>query len=373
MALLIDLNSLVNKEAEKAFYERWQLLGVADLSTQLPPIPWLCEAVGLAPGAVSLFAGYGYSRKTMALQSAAVSIAFGERLWGLFGAKQGRVLHLDYEQGRRVTQERYQRLARGMGVELAALPEGTLTVGCMPKIYLDEEAAAEQLVRLCDGVTFAIVDSLRAAFPHADENSSEVRSYLDVLNRVSERTGCCMAVIHHARKPNKDNADGATFAIRGSSALFDACQSVYVFEGAKDTPTTVHHQKDRMRGVTCEDFGLISEDVAGTGANSNDPRWGLRVAHLETAQMAQRAEDADKAMQRAAEVKVAEAVHQTLTRFAGVFRGSRTAFREACQVKVQHQRFIAVLGGLIQSGMVVEGGTYHEREFTLGTWDRPFA
>ena len=360
MAMLIDLNSLVNKEAEKAFYERWQLLGVADLSTQLPPIPWLCEAVGLAPGAVSLFAGYGYSRKTMALQAAAVSIAFGERLWGLFGSKQGRVLHLDYEQGRRVTQDRYQRLARGMGVELASLKEGSLTVGCMPKIYLDEEAAAEQLVRLCDGMTFAIVDSLRAAFPHADENSSEVRSYLDVLNRVSERTGCCMAVIHHARKPNKDNADGATFAIRGSSALFDACQSVYVFEGAKDTPTTVHHQKDRMRGVTCEDFGLTSEDVS-KGA---DPRWGLRVVHLEAQQMAQQAGAEDDARDSRAVDKAAEQIVTFLASCeGGTFAGSRSDVRTLVHVKTG--RFDRAWAKLVAAGVLVRQGTHREPVWTV--------
>ncbi len=351
---------------QPAAVDRWNLLGVKDLSTELPPIPWLCEGVGLAPGAVSLFAGYGYSRKTMALQSAAVSVASGRRLWGLFDVRQGKALHLDYEQGRRITQERYQRLARGMDFELNTLEEGALRVASMPHIYLDSNDAADELLRLCDGVSFALVDSLRAAFPHADENSSEVRSYLDILNRVSERTGCCIAVIHHARKPNKDSADGATFAIRGSSALFDACQSVYVFEGAKDTPTTVHHQKDRIRGTTVEEFGIIGVDVPNPAVEVKNHRWGLRVEHLEREQIAKHASDAEAALDRAGGAKVAESVHATLAKFAGVFRGSKTAFREACGVKVRHARFIAVLGELIQSGMVVQGGSYNSPEFTLG-------
>lgn len=259
----------------------WNLLDVAELAKVLPPVPWVCEPLGLAPGAISLVAGYGYSRKTMAMQSLGLSVAAGKQVWGLFSARRGPFVHLDYEQGRRLTQERYQRLARGMGFELADLPAGALRVACMPRLYLDAKETFDDLVRLVDGASFVLVDSLRAAFPHADENSSEVRSYLDVLSRVSERTGAAFAVIHHARKPQKDNDAGATFAIRGSSALFDACQSVYVFIGEKNTPTTVHHQKDRIRGACLDDFGLDGEDVE----RDNDRRWGLRVVHLEAAQI----------------------------------------------------------------------------------------
>lgn len=330
--------------------DRWQLLDTRALSEVLPPIPWLCEAVGLAPGAVSLFAGYGYSRKTMALQGAAMSVASGSRLWGLYSVRQGRALHLDYEQGRRVTQERYQRLARGMGFELSTLPKDALTVGCMPRIYLDEKEAPDELLRLCDGVTLVVVDSLRAAFPHADENSSEVRSYLDVLNRVSERTGATICVIHHARKPNKDSADGATFAIRGSSALFDACQSVYVFEGAKDTPTTVHHQKDRIRGVTVEEFGLTSEDLERDG----DKRWGLAVVHQEAAQMAQ-----DGRRKEAARRDVA--VDDMVARIAAVV-GSGFAGRRIDVRALVHGRtdvFDTAWAKLVASNSIVQTGKYH--------------
>jgi hypothetical protein len=260
----------------------WNLLDVTELAKVLPPVPWVCEPLGLAPGAISLVAGYGYSRKTMAMQSLGLSVASGRSIWGLHSVRnRGPFVHLDYEQGRRLTQERYQRLARGMGFELAELQPGALRVACMPRIYLDEKQTFDDLVRLVEGAVFVLVDSLRAAFPHADENSSEVRSYLDVLSRVSERTGAAFAVIHHARKPQQGNDAGATFAIRGSSALFDACQSVYVFIGEKNTPTTVHHQKDRIRGACLDDFGLDGEDVP----RGSDPRWGLRVVHLEGSQV----------------------------------------------------------------------------------------
>lgn len=275
--------------------ERWNIVDVTALATPLPPIPWLCEPLRLAPGAVTLVAGYGYSRKTMALQSLGLSVAAGRTVWGLWSCRRGPFVHLDYEQGRRLTQERYQRLARGMGFELGDLSADALRVGVMPRAYLDDASVADEIVRIVEGAAFVLVDSLRAAFPHADENSSEVRAHLDMLTRVSERTGATIAVIHHARKPSAQNGGTETHSIRGSGALFDACQGVFIFEGEKGQPTKVHHQKERVTGAELETFALDSEDIP-LGAN---PRWGLRVVHKDAEQLAQMTETPLDATKRA--------------------------------------------------------------------------
>lgn len=340
---------------------RWNLLDLAALCEPLPPIPWVCEGLGLAPGAPSLIAGYGYSRKTMALQSLAVSVAAGKPVWGVYGARSGRVIHLDYEQGRRVTQERYQRLARGMGCELQDLPAGSLRVASMPRVYLDEAGIEDELVRLCTAVTVAIVDSLRAAFPHADENSSEVRNYLDILGRVSERTGCAFLVIHHARKPTRDDAGGTTYAIRGSSALFDACQSVYVFAGEKDAPTVVHHQKDRVRGVTLADFGLTAEDLSGASGS----RDGLRVTHLEAEQIAQSASALNASRTRRRVDDVCEAVRGLIRRSGGQFGGGVRAMRVA--LGAAQDDVLSALSTMTTSGELTRGGSYHYPVWSIVT------
>jgi hypothetical protein len=237
----------------------WSVLGWDALSSQLPPIPWLCKELGLAPGAPAMVAGYGFSGKTVSLQALAVAVASGGKAWGRFEVGSGSVLHVDYEQGRHLTQTRYQRLAIAAGVwsELA----GRLEVVCLPPVHLDAEGAIEKLRGLCEGKRLCIVDSLKAAFPTADENSSDVRKWLDALLKVSEETGCVIVVIHHARKPQKDSQGGAKTAIRGSGAIFDACASILVFEGAKTGPTLVSHEKARITGKTVEDFSLDISDV----------------------------------------------------------------------------------------------------------------
>ncbi len=341
--------------------EGWNVLTVKDLSEALPPVPWVCEPIGLAPGAVSLFAGYGYSRKTMALQSLGLSVAVGKSVWGIWSCRKGSFVHLDYEQGRRLTQERYQRLARGMGTEIGELEPTSMRACIMPRAYLDEGDIGDRLVRLLEGASFVLIDSLRAAFPHADENSSEIRSHLDILSRVSERTGAAIAVIHHARKPSQQSAGTATHAIRGSSSLFDACQSVYVFEGEKDTPTRVHHQKDRVRGITLDEFGLTSEDTQGP---AGEPRWGLVVRHLDVAEM-----EGGNESRRAQ--KAAALVARGVTNLEKLFGASsrldmtRTEIRSAA--RMNHDAFDSAWSELRRTGRL----TQDKKTWCLGTHASP--
>jgi hypothetical protein len=260
-------------------------VGPADLARPLECQPYLVEALGIGPGAPTCFAGYGFGKKSMAGQSLLLDIVTGGPAFGVYRAKQGPVLHLDYEQGLRLTQERYQRLARARGLDLRELPAGSLRLAVFPDVYLTHADAEDSIVRAADGCVAILLDSLRAATPGVDENSSEIRQYVDVLTRVSERTGATVLPIHHARKPSADGPRGARYALRGSSALYDAVASLFVFSAEKGEPTRVEHEKCRNRGILVEDFGLDVEDVPV----GNDPRAGIRVVHLEGIQLDDRA------------------------------------------------------------------------------------
>ena len=254
--------------------------GGASMAAPLPALEYLVPHLGIAAGAPVGWGGYGFSGKTVSLQSLALSVASGAPLWGTYTTKRGRVLHLDYEQGRRLTVERYQRLARAAGIDLAELDDN-LRLAALPQIYLDSVDVAQVLARACEGFSVVIVDSLRAAAPTVDENSSDLRRVIDPLTRISEKTGVVPFVIHHARKPKEGEPAGARFSLRGSSAFFDACASVFILGGAKGEPVQLQHEKCRWRGTTVDTFGLAIEDVEVDG----DPRGGLRVRHLEAEQI----------------------------------------------------------------------------------------
>ncbi|MEZ4375501.1 MAG: AAA family ATPase [Polyangiaceae bacterium] len=236
------------------------VVGVDHLFRPLPPVDYVLAALDICPGAPTLVAGAGFSAKTLAFQSLAISVAAGLPVWGCLAAKRGKVLHLDYEQGDRLTSERYQRLAAGLQLTPDDIGD-RLQVATLPTMGLDDLCAEAEIRRLCQGVAVAIIDSFRAAFPHVDENSSEARLPLDMLGRVSQVTGCTFIVIHHARKPQMGAPGGVRASIRGTGALFDAAGSVIVMEADKGKPVKLIHEKARTSGHTADDMLLRIADV----------------------------------------------------------------------------------------------------------------
>ena len=250
------------------------LLFGPELAAELPPLSYLVEAIGMVDGsgAPHLFAGYGFSGKTVALQSMMLSLAAGRGVWGVHTVQPRRAVHVDLEQGERLTRRRYQRLALGMGLDLPELGDA-IAVAIMPPLGL-VAACESRWEELMAGRDFLVVDSFRAAVGGQDENASDVRAGLDLLGRVSERTGCRACVIHHARKPPiVPTGASAAFDVRGSGAIFDACDCVYQLGAASGEPVQVKHTKARSHGEPVEDFALVIEDVEEGG----DPRAGLRV------------------------------------------------------------------------------------------------
>lgn len=250
------------------------VLDGAAIGAQLSPVDYLVREMGLVAGggAPDLIAGYGFSGKSAAVQALALSLASGRPVWAAYRVSQRRVIHVDLEQGERLTRRRYQRIARAIDVDLPRLGDA-LSLSVMPDGLRLTSACEQRWRALMTGRDLLIVDSLRAATGGQDENSSDMRTGLDMLGALSNSTSCRVLVIHHARKPgNADSAD-ARFAIRGSGAIFDACDAVYLFTAEKGEPVRVQHVKARSHGEPVEDFALVIADLE----IDDDPFAGLRV------------------------------------------------------------------------------------------------
>jgi hypothetical protein len=247
-----------------------------DMFEPEPPANLIVPKLGIGPGPVSSIFGYGFSGKSVASFAMGLAIAAGRDVWGAFTCKPGIWAHFDYEQGRRRCRQLFQRLCKGMAVwrdELA----GRVKFAIYPKINLTTVGAETLFSRVFEGVTFATMDALKGMTPGVDENDSSIREHIDMLSRVSERTGCTILLIHHAGKTKDHERPGKEMG-RGSSAIYDACGSNFVMKAEKGHPTRVSHEKDRELGLLLDDFGLAIEDVPTDDGNS---RGGLRVRHLD--------------------------------------------------------------------------------------------
>jgi len=305
-----------------------------EIAKPLPDVHYLCQTLGITSGAPTLFAGYGFSSKTLFAQNFGLAVASGYPLFESWSVAQGNVVHIDHEQGARLTCERYQRLARGYGVSLADLGN-KLRVAALPGVYIDQKGGHEAYQEVCEGASLLIIDSLRACAPGADENSSEIRRYLDIFGMIAEKTGVATVVIHHARKPSAHEAGGRKMSVRGSGAIFDACASVFVFSGDKGQPASVSHEKCRTRGTTVDDFTIAVNDVPV----GDDDRWGLKLT------MCRHAEGAR-------DTKYSEAlahVHQLVRDEPGV---GLNGIRE--KVKGRATLIDGVIDELVRGGLLVE-------------------
>lgn len=340
------------RSTETPAHQGWPTINVAGIFAALEPVNFLVGPLDLCAGAPGLFAGYGYSGKTLAAQSMALAISSGSRLWGAFDARKGRVLHVDYEQGQRLSRERYQRLAVGLSLGPSDLGD-RLELVSMPPVYLDGSGLEDFLSERLAGFDLAIIDSLKAACPTIEENDSSVRRVLDCMTRASERTGCAVVVIHHARKPSRDAAGGAKMAIRGSGAIFDACGSVLVFEAEKGQPTRVSHEKARVSGRLVEDFLLQVEDVEV----GRDPRAGVAVLANVAPSRDDAAEDAAAQRRRARAERAAAELRSLFEREPE--QGGADSMATKLGRKVTDVR--AALALLVERGEVSAVGTSRDR------------
>jgi hypothetical protein len=204
------------------------------LAESLPPLKYLSKRFRMVKGRPIIISGQAGSAKTWLAMALGLSVAAGRGMaWGGIDVQlSGAIRHLDYENIDEVSARRYQRLAHGLGINLAALGD-RIGRAALPRVHLTDDGAEEALAQACVGVELVIIDSLRAACPRVDENSSTIRDYLDLLTRVTQRTGTIFVVIHHEGKAPTEGRRSAQDRARGSTAIVDAidCQLSVTKEG----------------------------------------------------------------------------------------------------------------------------------------------
>lgn len=257
----------------------------AELAAAQPPIAWLVRGVHLAPGRPTLLSAFGGSGKTFLAMDAALAIASGGStcLAGLHVQRWGRVVHINGEMSEREIIRRYQRLAWSRGVDLAGTQLEVASRGQLGSWALTAPDARARLLATCDGAVLAVVDSFRALTPGVEENSSDVRRYLDLLLEVSDRTGCTFLVIHHEGKPASDGGTrDAVHRIRGSGAIVDACDTTW-HVSTRDGVMRLEQGKVSL-GERCPERRIRLVDV-GTREDGADrpPGLGLELVTDETA------------------------------------------------------------------------------------------
>jgi RecA-family ATPase len=249
---------------------------LVDMLEEDGPLSYLVKRLAMTDGggAPHMIAGSGFSGKSVLCQDLLLALSSGTAVFGSLRALPRRVMHIDLEQGTRLTRRRYRRLARARGIDLVALQAtGRLAVSCLPALRLHPDDRAKWFA-IMQGRDLLLIDSLRVAAAGLDENKSGFRDAIDFLTSLSEETSCRALLIHHVRKRGKEDAGRLHEKLRGSSAIFEALDCVWILNGedGEDEKEFVN-AKARTNGETVAPLVFSILDVHGEG----DVKWGLKT------------------------------------------------------------------------------------------------
>lgn len=199
-----------------------RFIGWPDLMTPMGEVPWLVKELEICPGRPPLFISDSGVGKTWTLQALALAVATGQPVFGRFPCRQGPVLHLSRDSGLRATKARYQRLARGMGIDRADVVVFPHSLPLTDKMGAFQRKGFEEVAREAErgGYALVILDSLAALCPGIDENSTDIGEPL----RATTDDACVWLWAHHTTKSGE--------GYRGSGAIKAAAGSIYV--GTRD-------------------------------------------------------------------------------------------------------------------------------------------
>ncbi len=269
------------------------------MACPLPPIPWICKALCVAPGRPTTFVGLAGTRKSFLLLGLGLAVASATQTCVLgFDVRRGRALHIDLEATRRPTFERIQALARGNDIDLASLGK---SLGYAWRPISWRRNSLDALCRLVDGFDLVGVDAVRGALDGNDENGIGASEPHDLAIAASEKTGASFVFIDHG--PGKP---------RGHSSKVDASGVIIAFATAQmNGPTFVQCTRDQVSGREGGRFAFthVVDENAIRLVHVQHPLEGSKPVREPPASQTGLAEPPERALQA---VREALRVHRNL-------------------------------------------------------------
>lgn len=193
---------------------------------------WLVQGL-LTSDTLAVLFGESGSMKTFAALDIAVSVASGEPWQGLKVRNAGPAVYVAGE-GFRGLSVRLQALVRHRGIDPRTMPLHFASQAVQFLDPDDAERATQAVSALAEAngnPRLVVVDTLARCYGPGDENSTaDMTRFVAVLDRLRERFGCCVLVLHHTGLMNRDRS-------RGSNTLRAALDWEYRLEVRDDTRT----------------------------------------------------------------------------------------------------------------------------------------
>lgn len=213
------------------------------LSEQLPVSRWLVD--GLIPAGPSLgglFGQYKAGKSLVGLQLCMMVAAGVEHfLFHDIHPDGEPTIFIEYEGSRRRLQER----ATLMSAKFSGGRRLPMEIIHRPKEKIDTREGANWLLRACEGKALCVIGPVSKATSMKEENDQHEWAVLaDILQKITDRTGCSIILVHHTRKPSQQFGPP-----NGVEDFFTTVRGSNSFLGAVDFALGVQRPPEETEGV----------------------------------------------------------------------------------------------------------------------------
>lgn len=242
----------------------WEIRNLTHAYEPRDPMRYLVAGLLPRPSLSILFGAPG-SLKSLMLADLSACITQGATwLESMPGAEQGRsfsteqagVFWVDFDNGRRRTDERMAAVGRGHELE----KEAPIHYTSMPTPWLDAGnqafvASMADMVRQL-GVGLVVIDNLGLVTGKIDENSPEIARVMGNFRFLAEEADAAVIIIHHQRKATGflDVRKGET--LRGHSSI-EASLDLALHIDRKESTESVTVTATKTRGFRVDTFGAF--------------------------------------------------------------------------------------------------------------------
>lgn len=198
------------------------------LTAALPPLDFVLP--GLLPGTFGLLVAPGGTGKSNLALEIAVSVALGRPIaGGLFPRGcPGKVVFLAGEENDRLLAERIRPMLQ---ISQHATPILDKNLVLLPmsgeSCVLVEDGRPtslyDELKALCNGARLVIIDPLRRTHNGDENSSSDMTSFVVMMEELAKAAGAAVLGVHHANRASAGDVSSQN-AARGSSALVDGAR-----------------------------------------------------------------------------------------------------------------------------------------------------
>ena len=234
------------------------------LAEKMEPPEWLVD--GLVPAGANLggLLGQYKAGKSLAGLQLCFAVAVGKGNWlGHDITKRGPTVFIEYEGSRVRLQGRVALMAAKYG---AIVPPAAVDIIHRPKRKVDTDAGEAWLRAACEGKVLCVIGPVSKAASIVNENDqAEWARLSERLQRVADKTGCTIILIHHTRKPAQTfgpprKVDDYFNMARGSNSYMGAVDfALGVQREPDDTDGTLFYlERDGESGRLAYDFDTQS-------------------------------------------------------------------------------------------------------------------